>query len=198
MSSNREFFEKRVWPVVLAHEVGPYMSTGGLVNDPDDPGGWTKWGRSLRNLQGLPKRVGDLNGDGAVNALDIKGMTEGQALELYWRDWVNWGFGRWMLATADSQLMAVKLFDAGTNMGKRRAVICLQRAAGPASGGDHALEDDGIVGRRTRAAVQTLVAGDSPLDLLVSMRAVMAEFYRDIATGGRRKFLRGWLARAHF
>ena len=53
---------------------------GGYVNDPDDPGGPTKYGVTLGTLQ----RLGfDVNGDGRADLADVKALTRGQAAEIF-------------------------------------------------------------------------------------------------------------------
>ena len=45
---------------------------GGYVNDPDDPGGVTKFGVTIHTM----RRLGlDLTGDGKVSAADVKALT---------------------------------------------------------------------------------------------------------------------------
>jgi lysozyme family protein len=53
--------------VILQHE-------GGYVDNPNDPGGATNYGISLRFLADHPES-GDFNGDGEVDAEDIANMT---------------------------------------------------------------------------------------------------------------------------
>jgi hypothetical protein len=45
---------------------------GGFVNDPKDPGGATKYGISLRFLRDLAPELGDVDGDGDVDADDVR------------------------------------------------------------------------------------------------------------------------------
>ena len=53
---------------------------GGYVNDPDDPGGATKYGVTI----GTMRRLGlDLNGDGQVTTHDVKALTQAQAFDLF-------------------------------------------------------------------------------------------------------------------
>lgn len=190
----RDQWNRIVWPVILEHEVGPFIRTGGYVDNPADPGGATKWGVSLRYLRRLPAWVGDLNGDGVVDAIDIRGMTAEQAQGIYWREWQASKYATW-LERMDVEL-AVKVFDVRVNTGPRRAHIILQRALGPASGGQHATADDGVIGPKTRAAVKGALAAGGQHAVMVAVAAVQAEFYRDLGTGPRSQFLAGWLRRA--
>ena len=53
---------------------------GGYVNDPDDPGGATKYGVTIHTM----RRLGlDLTGDGQVNAADVKKLTIAQAVDIF-------------------------------------------------------------------------------------------------------------------
>ena len=55
---------------------------GGYVNDPDDPGGATKWGVTIHTMRRL--RL-DLTGDGVVGISDVKALTKAQAVEIFIR-----------------------------------------------------------------------------------------------------------------
>jgi lysozyme family protein len=73
---------------------------GGYVNDPDDPGGETKWGISKR----------------AYPSLSIKELSPERASEIYYRDyWTKAGCGNipFPLSTA--------VFDTAVNLGVNRA-----------------------------------------------------------------------------
>lgn len=72
---------------------------GGYVNDPDDPGGETKWGISKKSYPDL----------------DIKNLTPMQALEIYSRDY-------WDALDCDSYSLpnAIVIFDSGVNVGVQR------------------------------------------------------------------------------
>lgn len=53
---------------------------GGYVNDPDDPGGATKYGVTIHTM----RRLGlDLTGDGKVSTQDVKKLTQAQAVEIF-------------------------------------------------------------------------------------------------------------------
>lgn len=94
-----EHFERAV-VFVLRHE-------GGYVNDPRDPGGETKYGISKR----------------AYPHLDIKGLTEAEAKEIYRKDyWDKTGCGslEWPLCFVH--------FDACVNLGVARATALKAKA----------------------------------------------------------------------
>lgn len=102
---------------VLSHE-------GGYVNDPNDPGGETKWGISKRSYPHL----------------NIKGLTRQDAIAIYQRDF-------WQRVQGDKLPVpfVFQALDAAVNHGIGNAVRWMQRAAGVA--------DDGVIGPVTLAAV---------------------------------------------
>lgn len=53
---------------------------GGYVNDPDDPGGPTKYGVTLATLRRLNR---DLTGDRRVTEADIRALTEAEAARIF-------------------------------------------------------------------------------------------------------------------
>lgn len=96
-----------VFDRVLGHE-------GGYVNDPQDPGGETKWGISKRSYPHL----------------NIKTLTREQARDIYKKDF-------WDRLQADkfADGVAFQLFDFAVNSGIETAVRYLQRAVGVADDG---------------------------------------------------------------
>lgn len=111
---------------------------GGFVDDPQDPGGATKWGITIRTL--IAKGL-DLNNDGAVNRKDIHDMTPEQALSIYRIDY-------WERARCPELPFPVALvhYDAAVNQGVSRAVRFLQQAV--------RVRVDGVIGPVTLAAVR--------------------------------------------
>ena len=105
---------------VIGHE-------GGLVDDPADPGGLTKFGISQRAYPGV----------------DIKALTVDDAKRLYKRDY-------WDRSMADQYDGAIgfQLFDAAVNSGVPAAARMLQRAVG--------VQDDGVIGAKSVAAIRAM------------------------------------------
>lgn len=157
----------RAVEVVLQHE-------GGLVDDPDDPGGITNHGISLRFLRRV--RPG-------ARPDEIRNLTRDEAIELYRRHfWERYGYGR-----LPDVSIATKVFDLSVNMGPRGAHVCLQRALRAA--GEPVFED-GILGPKTLAAVHRARSDV----LLAALRSEAAGYYRNRR---RPKYIAGWLNRAY-
>lgn len=97
---------------------------GGIVNDPDDTGGLTKYGISKRSYP----------------ALDIANLSKADAADIYFADF-------WQPAGCESlpQGVAECVFDFAVTSSVRRSVRALQQAAGVAI--------DGVVGPVTMQAV---------------------------------------------
>lgn len=105
---------------LLGHE-------GGLVDDPNDPGGLTKFGISQRSYPGE----------------DIRNMTLARAKQIYWRDY-------WGPAGCDAvpEPLKFQLFDMAVNSGVKQAIKTLQRAVGAVP--------DGVLGPATLAAINSM------------------------------------------
>lgn len=96
---------------------------GGLVDDPKDPGGLTKYGISQR----------------AFPSVDVRNLSIGQAKDIYLSEY-------WSPIRGDEmpKPLALYAFDMSVNMGRARGVMILQRAV-------NADPLDGVVGMRTLA-----------------------------------------------
>lgn len=110
--------------LLIAHE-------GGYVNDPNDPGGKTKFGISDRrdgNIDGMA----DLDGDG-IGDVEIIDLELEQVAKIYRREY-------WERCKCDdlSPALATALFDTAVNCGNGLAARLLQRVL--------RVEDDGIIG----------------------------------------------------
>ncbi len=140
--------------LVLEHE-------GGYSDHPADKGGPTKFGIAQASY---PNE-------------DIKGMTLDRAKVIYYNDF-------WLpLQGFDlPERISTIVFDMAVNMGRTRAVRCLQRALG--------VPDDGWIGTVTKEAVK--VTNEAELASEITVRRVL--YYAsldDFATFGL-----GWIRRA--
>ena len=170
---------RRAVEFVLAHE-------GGLSEDPDDPGGTTRWGISLRYLRSLGQRVGDVDQDGDVDPDDVRRLPREQAIRIYREQWWDrYGYGRL------PDPVAAKVLDLSVNMGPTTAHKLLQRALRACG---QPVVVDGVLGPKTVEAAQKA----DEERLMAELRAEAAIYYAALvlAEPSRRKWLRGWLRRA--
>lgn len=186
-TTNDPHFDRAV-RAVFGHE-------GFWSDDPNDPGGPTIWGVSLRYARTVGDLDGDglldidLDGDGAVTAADLRLLRPEQALSLYRRAWWDrYGFGRLPAP------FSVKAMDLAVNMGAAQAITLLQRAVRAAT--STRLVEDGRLGPMTLAAVQNADAGA----LLAGFRSEAAGFYRGLIVKNPKaeKYRNGWLSRAYY
>ncbi|MFZ1727903.1 MAG: holin-associated N-acetylmuramidase, partial [Albidovulum sp.] len=118
---------------------------GGYVNDPDDPGGATKYGVTLPTM----RRLGlDLTGDGRISSADVKALTKTQAVDIFIEH-----FWRRPRVSELPEVLQPSVFDMYVNAGAN-AVKVLQRLLAEMG---HDLADDGIIGARTIAAAHAAV-----------------------------------------
>ncbi|NOX40421.1 MAG: peptidoglycan-binding protein [Alphaproteobacteria bacterium] len=91
---------------------------GGYVNDPNDPGGATNHGVTLATL----KRLGlDVNSDGVITNLDVRALSEAQAVMIFTRHYFEApGLGKLPVSVQAS------VFDMYVNAGSN-AVTILQK-----------------------------------------------------------------------
>ena len=145
--------------VVLEHE-------GGYVNDPEDPGGETKYGVSKR----------------AYPNEDIKNLTEEGAKDIYRRDY----WERYRCAELPESLRHI-YFDMCVNMGAGRATKIMQETAN-AKGAN--LKIDGGMGPMTVGAMKS-VELERVRAYRVKYYATLIERKPDLA-----KFYFGWFKRS--
>ena len=126
---------------------------GGYVNHPQDPGGETNWGITLRTARG----------EGYTGSM--RDLTREQAREIYRTAY-------WQRARCDEYdgAIAFQVFDAAVNHGIGNAVRFLQRAAGVA--------DDGVMGPVTMAAIKAM----SVTDVIARFNAARLIFYTNLST----------------
>lgn len=165
---------------------------GGYVNDPDDPGGATKYGVTIGTMRSLSK---DLNRDGRVDVSDVKALTKAQAAQIY----VEHYFRRPKLDKLPAVLHA-SVFDMKVNAGNN-AVKLLQRLVTRMG---FACDDDGLVGPQTISAAQS-AAKVAPDYIADAYGIARRDYYYALADArpASRKYARrndggkgGWITRA--
>ena len=165
---------------------------GGYVNDPDDPGGATKYGVTI----GTMRRLGlDIDGDGRVSADDVRKLDRETAERIYLEHY----FDRPRIAELPACVRA-SVFDMYVNAGTN-AVKILQELLGQFG---EAVGVDGVIGRQTLAAAAR-VAAKAPDYLADAYGIARRNYYYALADRrpASRKFARrkdggkgGWITRA--
>lgn len=139
-----------------------------FTDDPNDPGGSTKFGISQR----------------AFPDLDIPNLTYPQAERIYLEHY-------WLPLNCEAvslvdPVLAMKLFDMGVNLGVRRGAKIFQAAVQTLSPG---IAVDGHIGPETLTALSYV---DIPtVKELIGVR--LENYYRSL---DNPRFLKGWLNRA--
>lgn len=161
-------FERAV-AIVLREECGPGPDATGLVDNPKDPGGLTKYGISQRAYPGL----------------DIRNLSRADAVAIYRRDY-------WTAAHGDDLPwpLCLFVFDHAINAGPGQAIRLLQRALGT-------VQVDGVWGAATFSAVQSLtfpsLLGTRFFEFCRSYNAARVRYYLSLATAPT--FGVGWCGR---
>jgi len=165
---------------------------GGYVNDPDDPGGATNFGVTIGTMRSLGL---DLNGDGRVDAADVRKLDRAKAAQIY----IEHYFRKPRLDRLPQALQA-SVFDMQVNAGSN-AVKILQRLVARMG---IACADDGIVGPKTEAAARTAAAA-APAHIADAYGIARRNYYYALADArpASRKYARrndgskgGWITRA--
>ncbi|MDO5646384.1 holin-associated N-acetylmuramidase [Paracoccus sp. (in: a-proteobacteria)] len=165
---------------------------GGYVNDPDDPGGATKYGVTIGTMRSLGM---DLNRDGRIDAADVRALTRAQAEQIF----VEHYFRRPRLAELPVAVQA-SVFDMYVNAGAN-AVKILQRLVTRMG---FPARDDGVIGPLTIAAAQA-AAKAAPDHLADAYGIARRNYYYALADQrvASRKYARtrqggkgGWITRA--
>lgn len=157
---------------VIVHEGGARFTKNAA-----DPGGATKWGISLSYAKYQGTRF-DVDGDGDVDADDIRVLTGETAILAYYEDfWVP------VSGTLLHPALAYSTFDMAVNQGVRAASRTLQRAVGATA--------DGIIGPATIKASRPL---QSPRDALAAFTWRRCKKYAE--TRNFAIFGAGWMRRA--
>lgn len=165
---------------------------GGYVNDPDDPGGPTKYGVTIHTMRHLGL---DLNRDGQIDAADVQVLTRAHAVSIF----VEHYFRKPRIDRLPQPLQA-SVFDMYVNAGAH-ALKILQRLLN-----DMRIEVDvdGVIGPQTIAATKRAMEA-APDHLADAYGIARRNYYYDLAAQrpASRKFARarnggkgGWIKRA--
>lgn len=165
---------------------------GGYVNDPDDPGGATKYGVTLATLQ----RLGiDLTGDGRVTVADVRALSPDQAEDIFIRHY----FDAPCLGELPAPIQA-SVFDMYVNAGAQ-AIRILQRLLNQMG---EPVAVDGVLGPQTIAAAHAAAAA-APDHFADAYGIARRNYYYALADArpASRKYARtrqgdkgGWIRRA--
>ncbi|QYK43326.1 MAG: peptidoglycan-binding protein [Paracoccaceae bacterium] len=165
---------------------------GGFVNDPDDPGGATKYGVTIHTL----RRLGlDLTGDGQVTVDDVKRLTRADAQRIF----VEHYFRRPRIDALPDAIQP-SVFDMYVNAGGN-AVKVLQRLLTDMG---FPCDADGAIGPQTIHAAQAAWEA-APSHLADAYAIARRNYYYALADArpASRKYARrrdggkgGWINRA--
>ena len=165
---------------------------GGYVNDPDDPGGATKYDVTIHTM----RRLGlDLTIDGRVDEQDVKALSEGEAVEIFKTHYFN----KPKIAQLPVPLQS-SVFDMYVNVGGN-AVKILQRLLVKF---DQSVSVDGQLGPQTIKAVKAAFAA-APKHFVDAYGIARRNYYYVLADRrvASRKYARtrsggkgGWIRRA--
>lgn len=161
---------------------------GGYVDHPNDPGGATNYGISLRLLKSLGD-YGDFDRDGDVDKDDIKALSQDKADDIYHKEF----WDKYKYDCIHDDRVATKVFDISVNCGPGTAARVIQKAVNALRGND-ALKIDGNLGEKSFLAINKL----HPDDLLSQVVWFQKAYYRALCDEkpALEVFLRGWLTRA--
>ncbi|GAA6157892.1 holin-associated N-acetylmuramidase [Ruegeria sp. HU-ET01832] len=165
---------------------------GGFADDPDDPGGVTKYGVTIHTM----RRLGlDLTGDEFITGQDVKRLSKTQAVDIFVSHYFK-GPRLGMLP----EVLQPSVFDMYVNAGAQ-AVKILQYLLRKM---DFKITVDGVVGPQTAKASKTAALPD-PIALRDAYGVARRNYYFRIADGrvASRKYARtqtgrkgGWIRRA--
>ena len=165
---------------------------GGFVDDPDDPGGATKYGVTVHTM----RRLGlDLSGDGEIDPADVRQLSKSQAIGIFVRHY----FELPRLGLLPSAVQP-SVFDMYVNAGAQ-AVRILQTLLKDMG---FAVAVDGVVGPRTASACQNAAEPD-PIVFADAYGIARRNYYFRLADRrpASRKYARsraggkgGWIRRA--
>ena len=167
-----------------------FMREGWRSNHPDDAGGLTIWGITIRDYPDAVKQMEKMTPDESKDYAKV-------IFKAYYWDKAGCDY----MPTA-GQRLTVQLFDTAINMGVRRSVNLLQKSCNlflfrkDMDSGQ--LAEDGRFGIKTENAV-TEVGEKIGWDILAGVfLSARIQYYSNIVTSNKRQavFIKGWIRRA--
>lgn len=165
---------------------------GGFVNDPDDPGGATKYGVTIHTM----RRLGlDLTGDMIVDVDDVRALSRDQATDIFIRHYFNQP-----RISEMPEVLQPSLFDMYVNAGSNAVKILQQMLCEMG----YSVVVDGVIGPQSLAAARDAASPD-PLSLRDAYGVARRNYYFRLADKrpASRKYARtrsggkgGWIHRA--
>lgn len=164
---------------------------GGLSENPNDGGGITNYGISLRFLREIDgnrlKKYGIFE---PITYQTIRDLTIEQAKLIYRGEfWESASFGQ-----IESQTLCNYIFDMCVNHGIAQGIKLVQRACWAAALTRNSIKDDGILGEKTLEAINSF--DHDLLSILVAIRASFCRLLGEIRPKDK-VFLDGWLNRCY-
>jgi lysozyme family protein len=146
----------------------------GYTNHPADRGGPTKYGITLATLKSIPKYT-------HATADTVAGLTLPEARNIYLTLYAS------PFTFIEYPMIFNFLFNSAVQHGVKGATKMMQRALG--------IEDDGVIGPQTRAAVNNAL--QQPAAFFAKLIAERCEYYANILIKdhSQRVFAAGWLNR---
>lgn len=153
---------------------------GGFVNNPNDSGGATKYGISLRFFKET------INPNATIDT--IKNLTISEAQAIY----LNFFWNKYRIGEIKDQTVAEKIFNMFVNLAPKAAAQIVQAAINSVA--NNIIKVDGIMGSQTIAVLNQVV----PQELLAYISLKLIKHYCDIvdAKESQITFLLGWVKRA--
>lgn len=148
---------------------------GGYVNDPDDHGGATNYGITMKTLS-------DFLGH-TVNEHDVQSISMDVVREIYKKNY----WDRLKLDLVKNETLAALLFDQAVNRGTRTVAEQIQKIVG--------VTVDGMMGPLTIKSINAY----NQKKLIINFIKVSQDSYIRIALSNHKqmKFLTSWINRTH-
>ena len=161
-----------------------FKNEGGYNDIPQDKGGATKYGISLRFYQN--------NINKSATSEDIKKLTQDDAEGIYFQYfWLKNNYSE-----INNQKLANKVFDVAVNMGETIANRFLQQSYNALN--LKQINLDGVCGLITTNAINNC-SDENILNILEYIKILQKHHYLEIVKNrvDQQKFLKGWLNRAN-